>query len=305
MVESSCWHIHWVRNIFKWNGIATENISTSQIFSSTASFWFLLRCIRRCLWGMAWEGWVLFRLFASYARLISFLHLQFPTVDDADNDGVNVTDTNLQNKTREVLRESHSDSIEISSGMLVSGTVVFIYIVASTLREVIQVTQKRHHYLLEPINLVSWILYGNALIMISPIFTNGHVCDYLFSAASLTVFLSWFNLLLHLQRFDQIGIYVVMFLEILQTLIKVLVVFSILIIAFGLAFFILLSSIHNPQPNHLSFTTIPMSLMRTFSMMLGEMDIVNTFIQPYHMNYLPYPYASFAILCELTNPRQH
>lgn len=44
-------------------------------------------------------------------------------------------------------------------------------------------------------------------------------------------------------RFDQVGIYVVMFLEILQTLIKVLVVFSILIIAFGLAFYILLSRV--------------------------------------------------------------
>lgn len=41
--------------------------------------------------------------------------------------------------------------------------------------------------------------------------------------------------------FLQVGIYVVMFLEILQTLIKVLMVFSILIIAFGLAFYIVLS----------------------------------------------------------------
>ena len=37
------------------------------------------------------------------------------------------------------------------------------------------------------------------------------------------------------------GIYVVMFLEILKTLVQVLVVFSILIIAFGLSFYILLS----------------------------------------------------------------
>lgn len=42
----------------------------------------------------------------------------------------------------------------------------------------------------------------------------------------------------------QIGIYVVMFLEILQTLMKVLMVFSILIIAFGLAFFILMAKVN-------------------------------------------------------------
>jgi hypothetical protein len=44
-------------------------------------------------------------------------------------------------------------------------------------------------------------------------------------------------------RFDHVGIYVVMFLEMLQTLIKVFTVFSILIIAFGLAFYILLSGV--------------------------------------------------------------
>ncbi len=42
-------------------------------------------------------------------------------------------------------------------------------------------------------------------------------------------------------RFDMFGIYVVMFLEILKTLVQVIFVFSILIIAFGLSFYILIS----------------------------------------------------------------
>lgn len=116
-----------------------------------------------------------------------------------------------------------------------------------------------------------------------------------------------------------------MFLEILQTLIKVLAVFSILIIAFGLGFFILLSKvsvqsqspepyrnkgsldkqdfifqISNPHvnPNHLSFATVPMSLLRTFSMMLGEVDFVGTYVQPYYLGELPFPFPSFALLCK-------
>jgi len=44
-------------------------------------------------------------------------------------------------------------------------------------------------------------------------------------------------------RFDVVGIYVVMFLEILHTLLRVLMIFSILIVAFGLAFYILLSDV--------------------------------------------------------------
>lgn len=201
----------------------------------------------------------------------------------------------------------------MTPGMMISGVAIMIYILLSSLREVIQIYQQRYHYLLEPINFVSWLLYIAAAIMVSPVLMNGHQCVALFSAASITVFLSWFNLLLYLQRFDQVGIYIVMFLEILQTLIKVLFVFSILIIAFGLAFFILLSQVSpnkrnlplqdslqqdQSPPNHLSFSSIPMSLVRTFSMMLGEMDLVGTFIQPYHAGSLPYPYASFTILCE-------
>ena len=43
----------------------------------------------------------------------------------------------------------------------------------------------------------------------------------------------------HYARFDFFGIYVVMFMEILKTLLQVLLVFSILIVAFALTFYIL------------------------------------------------------------------
>ena len=229
----------------------------------------------------------------------SNLHIYYFQISTfVDNNDVNGTD-GAHNLTKS--DDEHYKRVEVNSGMFISGAVVFTYVLACSIREIIQLSQKRYHYLFEPVNFVSWLLYINTIIMISPIFTNGYVCDFLYASASFTIFLSWFNLLLHLQRFDQIGIYVVMFLEILQTLIKVLMVFSILIIAFGLAFFILLSNIENPQANHLSFQTIPMSLMRSFSMMLGEMDFVGTFIQPFHMKHLPYPYASFGILCKLIN----
>lgn len=39
-----------------------------------------------------------------------------------------------------------------------------------------------------------------------------------------------------------------------------------------------------------------MSVIRTFSMMLGEMDFVGTYIQPYHMRELPFPIPAFVIL---------
>lgn len=47
---------------------------------------------------------------------------------------------------------------------------------------------------------------------------------------------------MHANRFYIFGIYVVMFTEILKTLLKVIFLFSILIIGFGLVFFILLGN---------------------------------------------------------------
>lgn len=123
-----------------------------------------------------------------------------------------------------------------------SAVAIISYIIINTIREMIQMYQQKYMYFMDPINLVTWILYSAAIVMVLPIFW-GTMYELQFSCASVTVFLSWFNLLLLLQRFDQVGIYVVMFLEILQTLIKVLMVFSILIIAFGLAFYILLSRV--------------------------------------------------------------
>lgn len=133
--------------------------------------------------------------------------------------------------------------LKINSWMWISGVAIVIYIMGNAVREIIQVYQQKWHYLLEPANFISWLLYICAMVMVSCVFWGKEVEGRHISAASMTVFLSWFNLLLFLQRFDQVGIYVVMFLEILQTLIKVLMVFSILIIAFGFAFFILLSNV--------------------------------------------------------------
>ncbi|XP_046808713.1 transient receptor potential cation channel subfamily A member 1 isoform X4 [Lucilia cuprina] len=189
------------------------------------------------------------------------------------------------------------ESIEQSRAIIVCAVAIIIYITTLSLRELIQMYQQRLHYILEIDNFISWVLYISTLIMVIPVFkADGGITNVHYSAASISVFLSWFRLLLFLQRFDQVGIYVVMFLEILQTLIKVLLVFSILIIAFGLAFYILLSKIIDPQPNHLSFSNIPMSLLRTFSMMLGELDFVGTYVNTYYRDQLKVPLTSFLIL---------
>ncbi|XP_059055068.1 transient receptor potential cation channel subfamily A member 1 [Achroia grisella] len=183
---------------------------------------------------------------------------------------------------------------EIVVAMYTSTICILVYNAICLVREAVNIKEQKWRYFVDPSNFISWTLYISSTLMVLPALT-GNYTDLQFSAAALTVFLAWFELLLLLQRFDQVGIYVVMFLEILQTLIRVLMIFSILIIAFGFSFFILLT-----KGQHLAFNSVSMALMRTFSMMLGEIDFVGTYVIPYYKDdadiLLPFPFPTFLIL---------
>lgn len=77
--------------------------------------------------------------------------------------------------------------------------VILIYISLNSLRELLQLYQQRVQYLLDPANLVTWLLYGAAILMVTPSLF-GALHDMQLSFTSISVFLSWFNLLLYLQR---------------------------------------------------------------------------------------------------------
>lgn len=97
------------------------------------------------------------------------------------------------------------EKIQQSTAILVCAVVIIVYIAASSLRELVQMYQQRWHYILEIVNLISWILYISTLIMVIPVFkSDGGITNVHYSAASISVFLSWFRLLLFLQRFDQV-----------------------------------------------------------------------------------------------------
>lgn len=114
----------------------------------------------------------------------------------------NVT-VHLQHHPLDVSTDSR---IAVTSMMLVSSIAIVVYVVLNSMREALQIYQQKWKYLFEPNNLVSWMLYISATLMVSPVFNDGTIDDVHFSATSLTVFLSWFNLLLFLQRFDQVSV---------------------------------------------------------------------------------------------------
>ncbi|KAG0411644.1 hypothetical protein HPB47_011248, partial [Ixodes persulcatus] len=125
-----------------------------------------------------------------------------------------------------------------------TSVIVLAFVGFNIVKEFYQMYQQKAKYFLDIMNLLEWTLYISSGLMAA-----GHLSTTVvdrsnqYIMAALAVFLAWFNYLLYLQRFNRIGLYVVMFLEILSTLLKVMFVFSVLIIAFGLSFHILLAKI--------------------------------------------------------------
>ncbi len=84
-------------------------------------------------------------------------------------------------------------------------------------------------------------------------------------AGAISVFFSWFSLVLRIQLFDLFGVYITMFLAITRRAFQVLLICALFIISFGLSFYILTG-------NLTQYSTIGYSLFVNFGHMLGEID---------------------------------
>ncbi|XP_062985937.1 transient receptor potential cation channel subfamily A member 1 [Elgaria multicarinata webbii] len=155
-------------------------------------------------------------------------------------------------------------------------------------KEIIQLFQQKLKYLLDYSNLLDWTIYTTSIIFVSSLFINLPV-RLQWECGAIAIFLSWMNFLLYLQRFENYGIYIVMFWEILRTLIRIVVVFFFLMLAFGLSFHVLLGSQE-------TYGTPYLSVMQTFAMMLGDINYRDAFLEPMLHDKLPYPFLSFLIL---------
>ncbi|XP_044279991.1 transient receptor potential cation channel subfamily A member 1 [Varanus komodoensis] len=164
---------------------------------------------------------------------------------------------------------------------------VFIMSLFGICKEIIQLFQQKLRYLLDYSNLLDWTIYTTSIIFVSSLFIK--LPDHLqWECGAIAIFLSWMNFLLYLQRFENYGIYVVMFWEILRTLIRIAVVFFFLMLAFGLSFHVLLGSQE-------TYGTPYLSVMQAFAMMLGDINYRDAFLEPMLNNKLPYPFLSFVI----------
>ena len=145
-------------------------------------------------------------------------------------------------------------SVNISSGCptdngKVLPHLVFGFAILHLSKEIIQMLHKRFVYFTKISNLLEWVLYGTAFAFMIPFVLPCDVVDDLFKKMEnpdlvwllgvTSISLCYANLVLFLRRFHLFGIYVTMFVEVTQTVIKVFMVFFVFIVGFSIVFFVL------------------------------------------------------------------
>ncbi|XP_065677445.1 uncharacterized protein LOC100203916 isoform X1 [Hydra vulgaris] len=135
-------------------------------------------------------------------------------------------------------------------------------------------------YINNPVKILEFFLYiSTALFMVPFITCQFHLKmtnleSMKWQSGSLSILLAWSKILLYLENLPFIGLYIVMFTEVLYTLLKVLLVFGTLLIGFGLSFYALLDL-------QSAFSDYGRSIVKTFVMMLGEISYDSIFTNNY------------------------
>ncbi|CAH1773123.1 unnamed protein product [Owenia fusiformis] len=163
--------------------------------------------------------------------------------------------------------------VEMGSVDMILALEIILFCLINIGKELFQLFHQKFRYFLDPINIMEWMIYGASLAFTVP-FLFGFSSIVQWQCAPIAVCLAWINFMLFFVRLDVIGIYVVMFLEILKTLVKVLVVFFTVIVAFGMTFYMLLSNQSD------AYRTPELSIVSTFIMMLNAVSYTDTFLIP-------------------------
>lgn len=140
------------------------------------------------------------------------------------------------------------------------------------LTELSQMVANPKEYFFDFLNYAEIFLYISTIAFVC----NGDfTClnSWRWQLGAICIFLSWLNFVFFLRLQPKFGIYVIMFEEIISTFLKVLPLAVLLIFAFGQPFFILLRPISTEaDPLTRPFSTLPYSLVKTLTMMIGEFE---------------------------------
>ena len=149
------------------------------------------------------------------------------------------------------------------------GSLILVFCSFQIIKELLQLIVLRQKYFKSMANYIEVTLYGLSLYYIIVFFTATVATRGLSEIGVMCMFLGWTNALLYLQRIALFRLYIVMFLRVSMTIVKLLLVFGIVILAFALTFHLLFI-------RQTSFRTLLASVARVLVMITGEFDYENT-----------------------------
>ena len=121
--------------------------------------------------------------------------------------------------------------------------------------EVTQVFARRFGYFADFENYIEDMVYIFAIIFVINFGINNSCwCPsrWQWVLGSLAVFLAWINLILFMKRLPLLGIYVLMFINICYTFLKIALIALMFVVAFCLAFYMIIFQPLNTQVSHYS-----------------------------------------------------
>ena len=130
----------------------------------------------------------------------------------------------------------------------VGGAAIIIMSAALLAIKAFQLFSLHLRYFDDPTSVVEPVLYLGA-IMFSATFNTPCLCvpDWQWQIGVGVVLLSWVTLLLHMRRFPVTGLYIVMFFDIFYIFCKVVMLLAVLLVAFGLSFYMIFNNPDSAQ----------------------------------------------------------
>jgi hypothetical protein len=126
------------------------------------------------------------------------------------------------------------------NSLIICSVIIILNCAARIIIEIFQIFHHRQEYFLEFINYMEGILYVATIVFVSN-FQLQCLQSWQWQLGALCIFLSWINFILFLSQQPIVGIYVVMFQDIIKTFLHMAPMAILLVLAFGQPFFMLLS----------------------------------------------------------------
>jgi len=140
------------------------------------------------------------------------------------------------NNRNDLFTENYNQSFLRSASVLI--------ILFSLIRigiEIIQVCHRKMDYFYELDNWVEVCLFTSSIIFVSYGLQPGCQCpgSWQWQFGAFTLLIGWLDMVLFLKKFPHTGVYVLMFLNILCTFLKVIIVATLFVLSFGLTFYMI------------------------------------------------------------------